>query len=169
MHLLDDHVMMIGGEKGCAATIIYVSLQSIAQKTQEWQHQEQIFRFDGDIYKAFDCLRPSTAAKALRQLKVHPLVIAAWLQENCSLQMRPKLLREDEHLCDYLPYNSLRQGGPDSMKVWNLTIQNAISPLHKKWVREGKGVSFAPAKTLWTHLVWVDGLQLMARTQKDLE
>ena len=41
---LHDHdVMLVGGEKGCSAAIIYASLQMIAQKAHEWAHQTSIY------------------------------------------------------------------------------------------------------------------------------
>ena len=156
--------MLVGGEKGCSAAIIYASLQMIAQKAHEWAHRTRIHIFDADVYKAFECLKPSVAAKAMRELKVHPTIRAAWLKENQQLEFRPKLLGEDVSLCQLLHFHALRQGGPDSMKAWNLTLHNLMAPLHKKWEREGKGIVFPPAHTRWTHLIWVDGITLMAAT-----
>ena len=69
--------LIIGGEKGCAASLVYVPLQLLAQKAAEWSKDESIYVFDGDIFKAFDSLKPSHAIVALRDLGLHPAICAA--------------------------------------------------------------------------------------------
>ena len=61
------------------------------------------------MFKAFDCLKPPVAARALRQIGVHPTVRGAWLKENEALDFRPKLLSEDINLCQILTFHALRQ------------------------------------------------------------
>ena len=116
-HLEHTDTLIIGGEKGCAASLVYVPLQLLAQKAHEWSKDETIYVFDGDIFKAFDSLKPSKAIIALQDLGLHPAICAAWLREFMELQCQPRLLGEHKDFCDQLPFNALRQGGPDSMKV----------------------------------------------------
>ena len=107
-HLYEEPALVVGGEKGCSASIVYGVLQQIAQKANEWAQQEKWYVFDADIYKAFDSLTPAQAARALKEVNLHSAVRAAWLRECIDLQVQPRLPKEDTNLCRYMPFFALR-------------------------------------------------------------
>ena len=86
-HLYDEPALIVGGEAGCSASIVYGMLEQIAQKSNEWSPQEAWYVFDADIYKAFDSLTPICASAALREVNVHLAIRAAWLRESMDLEV----------------------------------------------------------------------------------
>ena len=85
------------------------------------------------------------------------------------MTIQPRLQGLPADLCKKIPFHALRQGGPDSMDVWNATMHAIMHKLHQLWTDTNMGIILDPGKNIWTHLVWVDGITLMARRQEHIE
>ena len=86
-----------------------------------------------------------------------------------SLLVTPAMDGVDMENQATIPFSALRQGGPDSMQLWNMVMRVIIAPLHRKWCEEQKGIILEPSKRQYTHLIWVDGITLLARRDSYLQ
>ena len=107
----------------CCLSTAYITsaLQLLVARGWEWQLQQPIYVFSGDIKGAFDHMKPDVVVKALRMANLHPRLVAALLMESAGAHCLPEFdgLAMDRPVS----FNKCaKQGGVDSAYEWNCVM-----------------------------------------------
>ena len=154
-------VLSLGFEAGMACGQITGPLHILLAKSFEWPDSLPLTVFYGDVYQAFDHLRPSEVAASMNRRGMHPRLAAALLREGCEGLMEV-LLFDNAPIGDDLCFNSCeRTGSTDAPFKWKCLMADALKDAVPRWVEEELGVWIGNRR--WTHLLWADNIYLLAR------
>ena len=160
------HVCIYSYENSLGTRHITTTLQHLMSRGWEWQNQAPIFVFNGDIFAAFDDMRPETIAEALQAAQLHPRLVAALLQETIGLQCAPEFAGVT--LDERVPFTKCaRQGAVESAFEWNTIMFMCLADLVPLWHESGYGIQLGDRR--YTHVVWADNIWLLAHQHDHLQ
>ena len=131
-------VLSLCFEAGKACGQIPGPLHILLAKSFEWPDRLSLTVLYGDVYQAFDHLRPSEVAASMNRRGIHPRLAAALLREGC--EGLTEVLFDNAPIGDDPCFNSCeRTGSTDAPFKWKCLMADALKDAVPIWVEEKMG------------------------------
>ena len=133
---------------------VTAALQILAQKAFEWPEKHAMVAFVGDVWRAFDFLRPDVVCQAMVRRKIPSILIAASLRENLHNVLEPIFPGTSEDV--EIEFSKCeRTGSTDAPRKWNMVLEDALLEVSDEWAERRQGIIDG---VRWSHLLWCDNI-----------